>query len=326
MAEYEKSKISFTTDNSSYVYGTDFSQVYAAGDDKSDIVTYNTICFIDENKEIFRNCANYSGLGKYAYMPENGTYLEVKGDDYIHHGISLTNTAYGKTISSYTYIGGKKINITGMTDYSYSASTTVSNGGFTVDSFNTDNSSYYYGYIHAISTSTGGRIDFANYGANGADLSAPLTNMSLGFRGEGTYGVGISSYNSTYVLGTQYNFYQVGDGNSTYTKVAPLDGNNQVPNDYLSTFKSTINYFPYDFKSNDGVWWNLNNKVLTMSNGVDTGTNIQFGFYNEPYVIFYKNDTETLKFTNEGCWITYEGTKYTMDWAKMVELGILVQA
>lgn len=327
MAEYEKSKISFTTDNSSYVYGTDFSKVYAAGDDKSDIVTYNTICFIDENKEIFRNCANYSGLGKYAYAPENGTYLEVKGDDYIHHGISLTNTAYGKTISSYTYVSGKKIDIKGtVTNQSYSGNTNINNCGFSVNTFSTDNNSTYYAYLNAISNSNGGLLSFANYGTWGAYYNTPSTSMSLGFKGESTYGMGVSSYNSTYVVGTQYNFYQVGDGNTTYTKVAPLNENNQVPNDYLSSFKESINYFPYDFKTGDGIWWNLNNKVLTMNDGKETTTNLQFGFNGEPFIILHKKDVETLKFTNDGIWITYEGTKYTMDFSKMIELGILVQA
>lgn len=326
MEEYEKSKISFTKDNSSYVYGTDFSKVYTSGDDKSDIVSYNTICFIDESKEIFRNCANYSGLGKYAYTP-TGTYLEVGTDSYIHGGISITNAKSVTTGSTnVTYIGGKQINLSGLiSGQAYSGMTIVNNNGFSVNSVVnlTNSDSSYYGYIHTISTSTGGRCDFANYGEYGDVKTSPKTSMSVGFRSSSNYGFAVSSYDSSYVVGTQYNFYQVGDSAYQYNKIAPLDSNGQVPTYCLDTFKSTINYFPYDYKSNDGVWYNLNNKVLTMSNGSDATTNFQFGFYNEPYLVFHSHDVQTVKITPDGCWIYYEGTTYKMNFAKMIELGIL---
>lgn len=334
MKEYEASKISFTKDNSSYVYGTDFSKVYTAGDDKSDIVSYNTICFIDESKEIFRNCANYSGLGKYAYMPE-GSYLEVNKDAYIHTGVMITSAKSTVTpgTSNTTYISGKQIVIDGViSNQAYSGIAKINNNGFNFNAVSQDGTSYY-SYANIVANSNGGTLKLANYGINGStQYTTPDKSIEVGFKNNTNYGIGVSSYDSTYVVGSQYNFYKVGDTTSyQYNKITPLDDNNQVNQMYLtdhtSYLMSYLKYFPYDYKSNDGVWWNLNNKVLTMSNGVDTSTNLQFGFYdNTPYIIFHSNNVETLKFTPDGCWINYFGTKYKMNFNKMIELGILEKA
>lgn len=324
LEKYQAAKISVSKDNLSWCYGTS-SEVHTETTQPSDLVTYNTICVIDTDKSYTMDTM-YKNNTPIA-TTTSGRAIEVNANGYVKGAYMFTSqnnpNAYIGTIS---YVGPKLVSVQGSNG-STVGRINITPSGFECNAYGPDHSAsenekkYSTTFLTATTNNTYIKMQRWNDEFNSS------RTLTIGHKqGQNDFYTGLdnSAYNGTYVFGSNFKYYQVGSGDQEYNKICPLSDDNQVPSSYLETFKSTINYFPYDYKSNDGTWWNLNNKVLTMSNESDTTTNVQFGFYNTPYITIHKSDVQVIKFDTDGIHINHEGTKYKMDYAKAIELGLFV--
>lgn len=83
VSEYETTKISIDQNNTSYIYGNNLFTVYdtdLSNGIPKDLVSYNTICFVDDTQEIYRNGLNFSGQGN-SYSGSKYLPYDKKNDD-----------------------------------------------------------------------------------------------------------------------------------------------------------------------------------------------------------------------------------------------------
>lgn len=327
LKKYQAAKISVSSDNLSWCYGTS-SEVHRETTQPTDMVTYNTICVIDTDKSYTMDTM-YKNNTPIA-TTTSGRAIETNTNGYVRGAYMFTSqnnpNAYTGTIS---YVGPKLVSVQGSNGTTIGR-VNMTPTGFVCNTYSTDHSATdnnTYAVTLLSSTPNYSYLSMQRWYNDGNGEFAASRKMIVGHKqianNEFVTGLDNSAYNGTYVFGSNFKYYQVGSGDQEYNKICPLSDDNQVPSSYLETFKNTINYFPYDGNVQN-KWYNLNNKVLTMNNGSETRTNLQFGFDGTPYLTIHNLDVQVVKLDLDGIHITYNGSKYKMDYSKAVELGLFV--